>query len=194
MARMGLRGLVPVLGWGAATLASIGLATVALQPVLRAAATEPVPAAPPAAAAHAADPPAPPATSSVAPPAGTDSSAQEAPPRTTPPTGGPAAITPPATPAAPPATVVDGWTVTTGADGEPTYTRTFRVDGGVAVIRMTPGEVELVSATPSPGYTADVFQSEPGNLAVQFTASARYTVIHTIWQDGPVALVSDSSG
>ncbi|QSB14212.1 hypothetical protein JQS43_22280 [Natronosporangium hydrolyticum] len=183
---MGMRWLVPVLGWCAATLASIGLATVALQPVVSAAAPGPIAALPPADL---------PVASRAAPPAGAGSATPVVPSPTATATSQPspeptrASGTP-----TPPATVVDGWTVTTDAAGEPTYTRTFRVAGGVAVIRLTPGEAHLVSATPDPGYTVDVTQGGVGNLAVQFTTADHYVIVHTIWQDGPVALISDSTG
>jgi hypothetical protein len=88
--------------------------------------------------------------------------------------------------------VVDGWTVTTGPDGETAYVRSFRVDGGQAVIRMTEGRVHLVTATPSPGYTVTTTQNEPGNLAVQFTRQNHYFVIHALWHNnGPFAQVSE---
>lgn len=91
-------------------------------------------------------------------------------------------------------TTVDGWTVTTGADGQSTYTRSFRVDGGQAVIRMTVGRVQLVTATPNPGYSVDTVQNEPGNLAVQFTEPNHYFIIHAVWHNGPFAEVSEAGG
>ncbi|WP_173053126.1 DNA mismatch repair protein MutL [Phytohabitans houttuyneae] len=182
---MRLRGFVPVLGWCAATLASIGVATVALQPVLRTA--TPDLASAPIDRAVAAPPP--PVTSAPAPTPSPRPSPSPSPTasRSRPPSPPPAATTPPPSPA----TVVDGWTVTTGADGQTTYTRSFRVGGGTAVIRMTPGRVHLVTATPNPGFTADTVQNEPGNLAVQFTEPNHYFVIHAVWQGKPVAQVSE---
>ncbi|GAA0902599.1 hypothetical protein GCM10009557_78620 [Virgisporangium ochraceum] len=88
--------------------------------------------------------------------------------------------------------MVDGWTVTTGDDGRPVYLRSFRVDGGQAVIRMTEGSVHLVTATPSAGYTVTTTQNEPGNLAVQFTEQNHYFVIHALWHNNaPFAQVSE---
>jgi hypothetical protein len=187
MAHMRLRGWVPVLGWCAATLASIGLATVALQPVLRTAtpdlASAPLSAAPPDQPLPSAPVPTPPASPSPPP--------SLAPPRS-PTSPRPTTASPSATPSPP--TVIDGWTVTDGTDGQTTYTRTFRVDGGTAVIRMTPGRVHLVTATPNPGYSVDTVQNEPGNLAVQFTELNHYFVIHAVWQGKPVAQVSEVGG
>ncbi|WP_345540766.1 DNA mismatch repair protein MutL [Phytohabitans rumicis] len=171
---MRLRGWVPVVGWCAATLASIGVATVALQPVLRTA--TPGVAAPPVERPAAA-----PSVTTGAPPV--------TPPSPTPsrkPSATRAATTP-----APAAATVDGWTVTTGADGQTTYTRSFRVGGGQALIRMTPGRVQLVTATPNPGYSVDTVQNEPGNLAVQFTEPNHYFIIHAVWHNGPFAEVSE---
>lgn len=163
------------LGWCAATLASIGVATVALQPVLRTA-TPSVAEPPPARAVEAAATPRPSPTRSVSPPPS------------------PRASTPPSPTAAssPTATVVDGWTVTTGADGQPTYLRSFRTCGGRAVIRMAPGKVRLVTATPDPGFAVSATQNEPGNLAVQFTEQGHYCIVHAMWHnDAPYVQLSE---
>jgi hypothetical protein len=164
------RAWVPVLGWCAATLGSIAVGTVALQPLLRTAApaVAVAPDAPPAVAVQ----PAPTPVPTAAP------SRRTAPPKAT-----------------PSATVVDGWTLTIGADGVRTYLRSFRVDGGQAVIRMTPGRVRLVTATPAEGYAVDTAQSEPDNLAVQFTEQDHYFVIHALWHnDAPFADVREVGG
>src|SRR5690349_17807555 len=68
-----------------------------------------------------------------------------------------------------PAPTVDGWTVTTAADGTKSYLRSFRVAGGQAVIRIANGRVGLVSATPSPNYTVASVQNKPEDIAVFFT-------------------------
>ena len=82
--------------------------------------------------------------------------------------------------------------MTTDADGETVYVRSFRVDGGQAVIQMTEGKVDLVTATPSQGYTVQTVQNEPGNLAVQFTEQNHYFIIHALWHNNaPFAEVSE---
>lgn len=173
------RAVLPVLGWCAATLASIALASVALLPVLHTGA--PRPAALPA---EIAGPPA--GAPGPAGPVGT-----EPPSAATVPASSPASVAPPKTRSAAP-TVIDGWTVTTDADGRRVYVRSFRVDGGQAVIRMTEGRVYLLTATPSPGYTVTTTQNEPGNLAVQFTEQGHYFVIHALWHNnGPFAQVDE---
>jgi len=183
------RSWVPALGWCAATLASIGVATVALQPVLRTAApgldtpsfdrAPTVTASPPAGGVTAS----PQADGVTASPPANGSPSLSRP--------GPSAARPTATPGA---VTVDGWTVTTGPDGQPTYLRSFRVGGGQAVIRMTAGRVQLVTATPNPGYSVDTVQHEPGNLAVQFTQPNHYFIIHAVWHNGPFAEVSEVGG
>src|SRR5690349_13082380 len=111
------RGAVPVLLWCLATAASIGVASLALRPVLHTAVPDDsVPAAvreqggrqavtqtlPPDAAFSAA-----PATTSAS-----------SPPPSAPPTHGAASPSPSSRPTtAAPARTVDGWTVTTGSDG-----------------------------------------------------------------------------
>jgi len=178
---------VPVLGWCASTLASIAVGMVALQPVLRAAA--PAPATVPAGRAPAiAGQPA----ISLPPAASAPSASRTGIPSPSVTTSPRAGATPTAGRAEKTPTVVDGWTVTTSADGTPTYMRSFRVAGGQAVVRMTPGKVTLVSATPNPGYSVDTVQNEPGNLAVQFTESNHYFIIHAVWHNNaPFAEVSE---
>jgi hypothetical protein len=179
---------VPVLLWCLATAASIAVASLALRPVLHTAVPSdslPVPAAeargpgdlipqpglpPPSSAAGATTPSAPPPSSSAAP-------------RTS------AAPTPTAkATTATPARVVDGWTVTTDSDGVDTYLRSFRSEGGDAVIRIRDGVVSLVTATPRSGYSVSRAQTEPTRLVVQFISddgSAAYLVDAMWWQSAP---------
>jgi cell division septation protein DedD len=93
----------------------------------------------------------------------------------------------------PATTTEDGWTVTTAADGVRTYVRSFRVEGGQAVIKMTSdGEVELVTATPADGYAVQKVQDSPDNMAVYFNETAHSFIIHaTWWDDHPFAEVSE---
>ena len=167
------RTVLPILGWCAATLASIALASVALLPVLR------------TGAPRAADLPAAVPAGEVLPPAG----ATAPPPSGAGPSAAPSG-TPTARSAAP--TVIDGWTVTTDAEGRRVYVRSFRVAGGQAVIRMTESRVYLLTATPNPGYRVVTTQNEPGNLAVQFIEPDHFFVIHAVWHNnGPFAEVSE---
>jgi hypothetical protein len=110
-------------------------------------------------------------------------------PRTTPAASRPAsaATTKPAT------STEDGWTVTTGGDGVRTYVRSFSVEGGRAVVRMTSeGVVSLVTATPADGYTVAKTQSSPTDLAVYFNETNHSFIIRAIWwNNAPFAEVNE---
>jgi hypothetical protein len=204
------RSLVPLVGWLAATLTSIVLASVAMLPVLRTATPDggalvsadqlrdagpgepiPLPSAPSV--------PAPSATPS---PAGTTTRTpgsaptldERAPATATSPLPATTTTTPP--PAARPETTVeDGGTVTTDAAGGRTYLRSFRVEGGQAVIRISGGKVQLVTATPSEGYEVATVQNSPDNLAVYFNEPNHSFIVHAVWNvDRPFAQVSEVGG
>ncbi|NJP34528.1 hypothetical protein [Micromonospora thermarum] len=180
-----LRNWMPTLGWLVATATSIGLASVALLPVLRTApAGEETLASVHDLRRGAGDdraltvtPPArpTPSPSSAAPSAAATSSPSAGAPRTT--------------------TTRDGWTVTTDAAGDATYLRSFRVEGGQTVVRASGGRVQLVTATPGPGYSAKTVQNTPDNLAVFFLETNHHFVIHVVWRDdAPFAQVSEIGG
>ena len=194
-----MRSLGPALGWCAATVTSIVLASVAMLPVLRTATADegalvsvdrlsgapatslpPVPTTP-ATSRPATTAPAEPSPTTAAPPVTGRSPSSPAPSRTR---------TSPAASAT--TTVEDGWTVTTGADGRKSYVRSFRVEGGRTVIRMTEGNVRLVTATPSDGYSVATVQNEPDNLAVYFNEVNHSFIIHAVWRvDRPFVEVSE---
>jgi hypothetical protein len=191
------RSLIPVLGWCAATATSVALASVAMLPVLRAATPDespvlsvdqlrdsgvvepsPLPDSPPAEAAEP-DVTASPTRTKRARPGATPTRTPATPARTT-----PAARTT--------TTTEDGWTVTTDGDGDKTYVRSFRVEGGQTVIRMTEDVVTLVTATPSDGYSVQTVQNSPDNLAVYFNEVNHSFVIHAVWNvDRPFVEVSE---
>ncbi|HTJ37078.1 MAG TPA: DNA mismatch repair protein MutL [Dactylosporangium sp.] len=187
------RGAVPVLLWCLATAASIGVASLALRPVLRTAVPDDsVPAAVDEQGNREAVTQTLPPQLTGPPPAPTivaDPSSAFGPASSAAPTHGAAT---PSTAAKPttgtPARMVDGWTVTSGADGVDVYLRSFRSDGGDAVIRIRAGVVSLVTATPRDGYSVSQAQTEPSRLAVQFVATgggAAYLVDCMWWQDAP---------
>ncbi|MEU8816118.1 DNA mismatch repair protein MutL [Actinoplanes sp. NPDC048796] len=194
----------PIVGWLAATATSIVLASVALLPVLRTTAPEDsaLAALPAADASSFPAPlpsvttPSPAAPSAVSPStATTTTTTRPRPTKTTKPTAKPT-TTPPkttTTTTTPPTTTEDGWTVTTGADGVRTYVRSFKVEGGQAVIRMTSdGVVSLVTATPADGWAVQKVQDSPGNLAVYFNETNHSFIIHaTWWDDRPFVEVSE---
>ncbi|MET7424528.1 DNA mismatch repair protein MutL [Dactylosporangium sp. NPDC005555] len=185
------RAAVPVLLWCLATTASIAVASLALRPVLHTAVPSdslPVPAAEARGPGDLIPQPGLPPPSSVVP-APPTSGGSPATPRTsgaaTPP---PAKVT-----TAAPARVVDGWTVTTGGDGVDTFLRSFRSEGGDAVIRIRDGAVSLVTATPRDGYSVSRGQTEPNRLVVQFISNggaAAYLVDAMWWQGAPHGTVT----
>ncbi|MFG1603208.1 DNA mismatch repair protein MutL [Actinoplanes sp. NPDC049265] len=188
----------PLLGWLAATLTSIVLASVAMLPVLRTATGDdgglisadqlrrsgdraplPLPSVPSAS-------PSSPAPATTTPPAratpderADDGAKPDSTPTTTPPTSKPPK--PPATKPTSPSRVVDGWTVTTDGGGVDTYTQAFRVDGGQAVVRIRSGKVQLVSATPNNGFEVAVVQDRPEDLAVYFNETNHSFIVHAVW-------------
>jgi cytoskeletal protein RodZ len=111
----------------------------------------------------------------------------------TPKTSSPETTKPAKATTTPPTTTEDGWTVTTRADGLRTYVRSFRVEGGQAVIRMTSDSVvSLVTATPADGYAVQKVQDSPDNMAVYFNETAHSFIIHATWfNDRPFAEVSE---
>jgi glucose/arabinose dehydrogenase len=171
----------PIAGWCVATATSIVLASVAILPVLRT--TEPrdsalaqLPAA---------------VTSFPAPLPSASPEASH--PVTSPTSRRPRTTVPPTTTAKPPTTTQDGWTVTTAADGLRTYVRSFKVEGGQAVVKVTSdGVVALVTATPADGWAVQKVQDSPDNLAVYFNETGHSFIIHvTWWDDKPFAEVSE---
>lgn len=196
------RSWVPLLGWCAATLTSVGLASVAMMPVLRTATADegtlvsvdqlrdsgditPTPAPSTAASSKAAASPSPHKSSrtpSKSKPSKSSSGTPAAPPTTTPP--------PPVE--EPSTTTENGWTVTTSGDGVRTYVRSFRVEGGRTVIQASAGVIKLVTATPSDGWSVATVQDTPDNLAVYFNEVNHSFIVHVVWQaDKPVEQVSE---
>ncbi|MEV0562322.1 DNA mismatch repair protein MutL [Dactylosporangium sp. NPDC050588] len=189
------RAAVPVLLWCLATTASIGVASLALRPVLRTAVPSDSLPMPAAEARGPGDlipqPGLPPVTTPVSPPAAAGTTPQ-APTSAVPRTSAAATPTAKVTTAAP-ARVVDGWTVTTGSDGVDTYLRSFRSEGGDAVIRIRDGAVSVVTATPRDGYSVSRGQTEPSRLVVQFISAggdAAYLVDAMWWQGAPHGTVT----
>jgi hypothetical protein len=189
--------VTPIAGWAAATATSIVLASVAILPVLRTSAPRDSALAqlPAAAISFPAPLPSPTGSASGAPEYPGASPTSRRPRTTAPTTSKPAATTtaPATRTTTPPTTTEDGWTVTTAGDGLRTYVRSFQVEGGQAVIRMTSdGVVALVTATPADGYAVEKVQDSPDNLAVYFNETSHSFIIHaTWWDDRPFAEVSE---
>jgi hypothetical protein len=207
------RGLVPLLGWLAATLTSIVLASVAMLPVLRTATSNdgalvsadglrdsgnadpiPLPSLPSMTAPSTTEDPPAEETTPVDPAEAPERPDEEtAEPTTRPPATTTRPTTrPPAAAREPAPTVENGWTVTTDGNGAKTYLQSFRTDGGQAVIRISNGVVQLVTATPSDGFEVATVQNSPDNLAVYFNEVNHSFIVHTVWNvDRPVAQVTE---
>ncbi|MEV4640438.1 DNA mismatch repair protein MutL [Actinoplanes sp. NPDC049548] len=193
----------PLLGWCAATLTSVALASVAMLPVLRTATADesalvsveqlrdseqitptPAPVAPP-----------PPTAGPTSPAATKSPDAARSPSRSkTSPPPAKTTATPPPSPSkiTTTTTTEDGWTVTTDSDGNRSYLRSFRVDGGQTVIRGSDGIIKLVTATPNDGYAVATVQNSPDNLAVYFNEVNHSFIVHVVWKDTkPFAEVSE---
>jgi len=183
---------LPVLGWCAATAAGVAVASVALVPVLHTAVPDAV--APLAADnLHQVETAGQPAVrpGSVAPSRASaghpTSPAGHAPSGTPTPTSRASAV-----PSQSTVTYQDGWTVVTDASGATSYLRTFHTGGGETAIRIVPGKVSLVAATPAAGYAVDTTQTDPANLVVVFhTATHSYTINALWWENRPYAQVSE---
>ena len=192
-----------MLGWCAATLTSVALASVAMLPVLRTATPDEsalvsveqlrdggsagpttLPAVPPG--------PSVPAPRSASP---TVAPTSPTPARSSTTTTAPPGRTPSPATTTMETTTEDGWTVTTEGDGKRSYVRSFRVEGGQTVIQMTEDKVRLVTATPSDGYAVSTVQNSPDNLAVYFNEVNHSFIIHAVWwDDRPFAEVSEIGG
>ena len=185
---MGSSRWTPIAGWAAATATSIVLASVAILPVLRASDPQDGALAQLPAPAAATSFPAPLPSVTTPAPKETSKKPQKT-PTSKPPTSKPAtkSTTPPKT------TTEDGWTVTTADDGLRTYVRTFQVEGGQAVIKMTSDSVvSLVTATPAEGFAVQKVQDSPDNLAVYFNETNHSFIIHATWfTDKPFVEVSE---
>jgi hypothetical protein len=145
-----------VVVWSLATLAGIAVCWWGVRPVLDAAVPDRLVAFP---ATEAAPPP----PSLANPPT---RGASSAPPSRSPSPSRPPRSSSSGTPSASPtATVVDGWT--RFPDGR--FTRTFQLVGGTATLRAEDGVVELLSATPNPGYVMTVNPSGDDRVVVNFT-------------------------
>ncbi len=193
---------MPLLGWCAATLTSIGLAAVAMMPVLRTASPDDgtlvsvdqlretgdlAPTPDPTTAAPSSPPPAS-ASASRSPHKSRTPSRTKA--TTKPPTSAPPPE--PTKTEEPTTTTEDGWTVTTESDGTRTFVRSFRVEGGRTVIQASDGVIKLVTATPADGWSVARVQDTPDNLAVYFNEVNHSFIVHVVWQAGkPVAQVSE---
>ena len=86
------------------------------------------------------------------------------------------------------ALATDGWTVV----GPGQYVRSFRLGGGNATVRADHGVMELVSATPNPGFVMTVMPSGADRAVVNFTDVLHVSTLDAWWQDTvPTARVTE---
>jgi hypothetical protein len=75
---------------------------------------------------------------------------------------------------------VDGWLPV--GDGQ--FLRSFQLTGGDVVVRAGPGSVQLVSATPRPGYAMTILPRGSTRVVVDFATALQISTLSVTWQDG----------
>jgi hypothetical protein len=194
--RGGAKSAKAVATWAVATGVGIGVSWFGVRPVLDAAVPERLAAFPDAGTQKATPVQTPGAklpesptsrTQSAGPPPGSPApgSAYPTPQPASQPASEPAS---PGLTTSPPEPPSAEWTPT----GERLYVRTFRMVGGKATVRAADGSVELVSATPRPGYVMAVTPVGSSPLIVTFTKVTRTSKLEVFWLDGaPTATVTE---
>ena len=161
--------------WAAATALSIGVAWFGVRPVLDAAVPDRLVAFP----VPEVDPPSVPPPPTSAGPSGRSSLSRGGASRSASPSAPPASASP---------STVDGWTPL----GDGTYLRSFRLVGGEATVRASPDQVELISATPNPGFVMTIMPSGADRAVVNFTGGLHVSTLDAWWRDGaPTARVTE---
>lgn len=69
--------------------------------------------------------------------------------------------------------------------------RTVTTGGGVVVLRHRPEEVELVAATPAPGFSVEVDDSGPSRVRVEFESDAADYRVEARWEGGQLTVDVD---
>jgi hypothetical protein len=84
---------------------------------------------------------------------------------------------------------VDGWTLF--PDGQ--YTRSFQLVGGTATVVASQGKLELLSATPRPGFVMAVVPTADDRVVVNFTGGLLHiSTLEARWRDtAPTATVTE---
>lgn len=67
---------------------------------------------------------------------------------------------------------------------EPWTVTEHELVGGVVVLRSRPGQVELLGATPNPGFSVEVEKAGPSSVEVEFKGSHYEASFHAEWRDG----------
>ncbi len=154
-----------MLSWLAAVVATTFLTWQIVNVAESRVSAEPVTAAPPASAAQATT------TTTTIPPTSTTSPA--AAPTTS-------VGSTPSTTSTTTTTAVVSWSV-----------RTINSAGGTVVVRYRPGEVELQAATPSAGFDAEIEDSGPEKVEVEFEGEEADVKVVVRWDEGTLKVEID---
>lgn len=73
-------------------------------------------------------------------------------------------------------------------------TRVIPTQGGTLVVAYRPGEVYYQTATPKPGYHAEVEQPGPPKVEIKFESQSHEIAIHVEWKNGDLAVEISGSG
>lgn len=71
-----------------------------------------------------------------------------------------------------------------GSTGPPSTTQTFTLIGGTAAISFSPSRVEVLWATPNPGFGVSIETESPG-IKVEFRADHHRSRVDAWWAGGP---------
>ena len=160
--------------WATATAVAVAGSWVGLQPLLDAAAAQRPPSLSAAQLREAVEPPAPvPHATSAAAPAPT-------------PTASP---TPPALATAT-EVVGDGWQEVRGGRA---VQRTFSLQGGEVVVRVSHARVDVVSHTPHQGYEVSINRWARDSVVVSLESPEHTSRLWVMWRDGPYAEITESA-
>jgi hypothetical protein len=69
--------------------------------------------------------------------------------------------------------------------------KTIPTGGGVLVVSYRPGEVVLASASPGPGFAAEVKKSGPPEVEVEFESESAKYEVKVKWSSGELAIETD---
>lgn len=99
----------------------------------------------------------------------------------------PAATTPPQATTPPPPSTPDA----TAPAAEP-VTRSYTLVGGTVVVRFSPTRVEVLSASPNPGFTLEPLDRKgPLEVRVEFNSEDHRSRLRVSWDGGPRAEIDE---
>ncbi|HET9442261.1 MAG TPA: hypothetical protein VFO65_02990, partial [Acidimicrobiales bacterium] len=101
----------------------------------------------------------------------------------------------PAATAAPPPAPTEPAPVPTTAPAPATETRTAASTGGTISVRFAAGTVELLWASPEPGFTTEIVRQDPDRVEVEFVGDGHTSRIRARWVGAaPDVEVTESGG